>query len=185
MSTAIRIDPLPPEAAADGATMSAVSDLINRVYQVAEDGLWVDGAARTNPAEVAALTGAGEIVVARVDGRLVGSVRVRVLGGELSEFGMLVSAPEDRGTGVGRELMRFAERQSRAGGRFVMQLELLVPREWSHPSKEFLAGWYGRLGYRPARVGTIAEDYPDLAPLLATPCDLRIYRKDLREYPDR
>ena len=181
----MNIDRLPPEAAADGATMSAVSDLINRVYKVAEDGLWVDGAARTNPAEVAALTRAGEIVVARVDGRLVGSVRIRVLGDELSEFGMLVSAPEDRGTGVGRELVRFAERQSRSGGRHVMRLELLVPREWSHPSKEFLAGWYGRLGYRLTSVGTVDEAYPELAPLLATPCDFRIYHKDLREYPDR
>lgn len=185
MSTGVLVGTLPPEAAADGATMSAVSDLINRVYKVAEDGLWVDGAARTNPAEVAALARTGEIVVARVSGRLVGSVRLRALGDELSEFGMLVSAPEDRGTGVGRELVRFAERQSRAGGRYVMQLELLVPREWSHPSKEFLAGWYGRLGYRLVRVGTVDEAYPDLAPLLATPCDFRTYHRDLREYPDR
>jgi GNAT superfamily N-acetyltransferase len=184
MSTAIRIDPLPPEAAADGATMSAISDLINRVYEVAEDGLWTDGAARTNPAEVAGLTRAGEIVVAGVAGRLAGSVRVRVLDDDLSEFGMLVSAPEDRGTGVGRELVRFAERQSRAGGRYVMQLELLVPREWAHPSKEFLAGWYGRLGYRLVGFGTVDEVYPDLAPLLATPADFRVYRKDLREYRD-
>src|SRR3954451_11073220 len=73
----MNIDRLPPEAADDGATMSAISDLINRVYKVAEDGLWTDGAARTSPAEVAELTRAGEIVVARMAGRLAGSVRVR------------------------------------------------------------------------------------------------------------
>jgi hypothetical protein len=28
-----------------------------------------------------------------------------------------------------------------------MQLELLVPRDWRHPSKEFLKSWYGRRGY--------------------------------------
>jgi GNAT superfamily N-acetyltransferase len=179
----MEIGRLPPEAAADGAAMSAIGDLINRVYEVAEDGLWIDGAARTNPAEVAELTRAGEIVVARVAGRLAGSMRLRVLGDDVSEFGMLVSAPEDRGTGVGRELVRFAERQGRAGGRYVMQLELLVPREWSHPSKEFLAGWYGRLGYRLVGVGTVDEVHPDLAPLLATPADFRTYRKELREYP--
>jgi GNAT superfamily N-acetyltransferase len=181
----IDVDWLPAEAAEDGATMAAISDLINRVYEVAEQGLWVDGAARTTPAEVAALTRAGEIVVARVDGRLAGSVRLRVLGDDLSEFGMLVSAPEHRSIGIGRELVRFAERQSRAGGRYVMQLEVLVPREWSHPSKEFLAGWYGRLGYGLVRVGTVDEAYPELAPLLATPCDFRIYHKDLREYLNR
>jgi GNAT superfamily N-acetyltransferase len=181
----MNIDRLPPEAADDGATMSAISDLINRVYKVAEDGLWTDGAARTSPAEVAELTRSGEIVVARVAGRLAGSIRLRALGDDLSEFGMLVSAPEDRGTGVGRELVRFAERQSRATGRYVRQRELLVPREWSHPSKEFLAGWYGRLGYRLVSVDTVDEAYPDLAPLLATPADFRIYRKELREYSNR
>jgi hypothetical protein len=60
-----------------------------------------------------------------------------------------------------------------------MQLEVLVPRTWSHPTKEFLAEWYPRLGYRKVRVGTIDESYPDLAPLLATPCDFVIYRKEL------
>jgi hypothetical protein len=29
-----------------------------------------------------------------------------------------------------------------------MQLEVLVPRQWSHRSKEFLKAWYTRIGYR-------------------------------------
>ena len=96
-----------------------------------------------------------------------------------SEFGMLAAAPAHRGTGVGRQLVAFAERDSLDTGRAVMQLELLVPRLWNHPSKEFLAGWYGRLGYAVVRTGTIDESYPHLAPLLATPCDYLIYRRDL------
>jgi GNAT superfamily N-acetyltransferase len=176
------IDRLAPAAAADRAAMSAVSDLINKVYEVAEDGLWRAGTERTNPAEVTALTRAGELAVARVAGRLAGCVRVRRLDGELGEFGMLAAAPEHRGTGVGRELVRFAEEHAR---RPVMRLELLVPRERSHPSREFLAGWYRRLGYRPVRVDTVAEAHPYLTPRLATPCDFHVYHKDLREYPNR
>ena len=61
-----------------------------------------------------------------------------------------------------------------------MQLELLVPRHWAHPSKEFLKAWYGRLGYRHVRTATIEDGYPHLAPLLATPCDLQVHRKALR-----
>jgi len=60
-----------------------------------------------------------------------------------------------------------------------MQLEVLVPRQWSHPSKEFLKAWYTRLGYRPVRTGQVEESYPELAPLLATPCDFVIYHKSL------
>ena len=36
-----------------------------------------------------------------------------------------------------------------------MQLELLVPRGWSHPTEQFLATWYTRIGYRVTRTGTI------------------------------
>ena len=60
-----------------------------------------------------------------------------------------------------------------------MQLELLEPRDWTHPTKQFLAEWYSRMGYRIVRTGTMDEAYPELAPLLATPCDFVIYRKDL------
>jgi hypothetical protein len=64
-----------------------------------------------------------------------------------------------------------------------MQLEVLVPREWTHPSKKFVTEWYTRSGYRVTRTGTLEEDYPHLAPLLATPCDFVIYHKDLTGQP--
>ena len=60
-----------------------------------------------------------------------------------------------------------------------MQLQVLGLRRWSHPSREFLTGGYTRIGYQPARTGAIDEVYPDLAPLLAAPCDFVIYRKNL------
>jgi Acetyltransferase (GNAT) family len=88
-----------------------------------------------------------------------------------------------RGTGVGRELVRFAERWGREQGMDTMQLEVLVPRQWAHPSKEFLKAWYTRVGYRPVRTGQFEESYPELAPLLATPCDFVIYHKDLPASP--
>ena len=58
-----------------------------------------------------------------------------------------------------------------------MQLELL--ERGTGPTKQFLAEWYSRMGYRIVRTGTMDEAYPELAPLLATPCDFVIYRKDL------
>jgi GNAT superfamily N-acetyltransferase len=161
----------------DAQLVGRLADLINRVYAVAEAGLWVDGAKRTTPDEVAELIAAGEIAVARRDGAVVGSVRVRDVAADASEFGMLVAAFEQRGTGVGRGLVEFAERRARERGRRAMQLELLVPREWQHPSKEFLKEWYGRIGYGVIRTGSMAEANPHLAPMLATPCDLLGYEK--------
>jgi GNAT superfamily N-acetyltransferase len=159
--------------------MERITDLTNEVYAVAEDGLWTEGATRTSLDEVAELTRAGELAVARLGGRVVGSVRVQRLDERTGEFGMLVADPAHRGVGIGRELVRFAEGTCRAEGLRAMQLELLVPREWTHPTKVFLDAWYTRIGYRVARTGTIDEAYPALAPLLATPCDFVIYRKAL------
>ena len=177
MATAIEV--LPAAAAADGELVGEIADLVNRVYAVAEEGLWVDGFARTNPTEMAELISAGEIALSRQGGEIVGSVRVQRLEDGEGEFGMLVADPDHRGAGIGRDLLTFAEGLSRERGSTHMQLELLVPRHWKHPNKEFLHAWYTRIGYRPVRSGTIDEQYPHLAPLLATPCDFVIYRKEL------
>jgi GNAT superfamily N-acetyltransferase len=179
----IEIELLPAAVSDDATLMQRIADLTNEVYAVAEDGLWIDGATRTTVDEVAELTRAGQIAVARLGGRVVGCVRVQRLDEGTGEFGMLAADPAHRGAGVGRELVVFAERKCRSEGLRTMRLELLVPRGWTHPMKEFLAGWYTRIGYRVARAGTIDEAYPALAPLLATPCDFVIYHKDLTAGP--
>ncbi len=154
--------------------------LINAAYEVAEKGLWVPGTPRTDEGEVAGYVRAGELAVAESpDGVIVGAIRLHQLDARTCEFGMLAASPDHQGTGVGRALVRFAERHARHLGCVVMQLELLVPREWVHPSKEFLDRWYTRIGYRPVRTGAIEEFYPSLAPLLATECDFVIYHKTL------
>jgi GNAT superfamily N-acetyltransferase len=164
----------------DVALAAELSDLVNDVYAVAESGMWVDGANRTSADEMRTYIVAGEIYVARdVDGQIVGSVRWQDVAPGVSEFGILVSARDRRGLGIGRALLDDIERRGRDRGLDAMQLELLVPRDWSHPSKEFLTAWYGRRGYRIVRTAALEDNYPHLAPLLATPCDLQIHRKTL------
>jgi len=170
---------LPPAVADDAALTAELTDLINGVYAVAEEGLWVDGASRTTVERVTGIVRAGQFAVARAAGQLVGCVRVQFFGDGVGEFGMLAVVPSRRGTGVGSDLVRFAERAAQREGCGAMQLEVLVPRGWSHPSKEFLTDWYTRSGYKLARVGAIEESYPELAPLLGTPCDYMIYRRAL------
>jgi len=175
----IEIQLLPAAESENAQLMARITELTNQVYAVAEDGLWTDGATRTTLDEVVELTGAGQIAVARLSGRVVGCVRIQRLEESTGEFGMLAADPAHRGVGVGRELVRFSERKSRGDGVRSMQLELLVPRGWTHPTKAFLTAWYTRMGYRVARTGAIDEAYPALAPLLATLCDFVIYHKRL------
>jgi GNAT superfamily N-acetyltransferase len=98
---------------------------------------------------------------------------------------LLVAATDQRGTGIGRALLAFAEQQSRARGLRANQLELLVPRAWRHPSKEFLKAWYLRAGYRLIRTGRFDDAHPHLAPLLATECDLTVYEKPFQPHANQ
>jgi GNAT superfamily N-acetyltransferase len=179
------IEMLVARASTDDGLVGELCGLVNQVYATAEAGLWVDGAARTTPEEMAGLIAAGEIAVARSfrgdasDDQIVGVVRVQQIDELTGEFGMLMADPAHRGEGIGRDLVRFAEERFHRRGVPTMQLELLVPRDWTHPTKEFLDAWYTRIGYRPVRTGSIDDDYPHLAPLLATPCDFVIYHKAL------
>lgn len=166
-------------AVVDAALTAEVVDLVNRVYADAEKGIWQDGADRTDGPEVVAMLLAGELAVARLAGRLVGCVRIQRLGDDLAELGMLVASPEHRGVGIGRTLVAFAEDWARREGLARMQLEVLAPREWTHPVKEFLHDWYTRIGYRQVRTGRFADAYPALAPRLATTCNFTIYHKPL------
>lgn len=159
--------------------VTTLTPLVNEVYAEAEKGLWLAGATRTTVEEMGELIEAGEIFVARRSGELAGCVGVRRLATGEGEFGLLVADPKQRGTGVGRDLVQFAEDKCRRDGMTTMQLELLVPKDWTHPSKEFLAGWYTRIGYRVVTTGSFTESYPTLAPLLATPCNFAIYHKEL------
>src|SRR5690242_583257 len=163
----------------DTALVALLADLINDVYAVAEQGLWRDDATRTTAPQLAQLIEAREIAVARVDGEIAGAVHVHAVSDGPGLFGMLAVGPEHRGAGVGRELVEFAERHCRDRGRAAMQLELLVPRTWRHPTKVFLDGWYRRLGYRVVRRTTLDENYPELVPMLATECELLVYEKPL------
>ena len=181
MATAKALDiaMLPASAWADSQLMAVLNDLINDVYAVAEEGLWVPGAARTTMARVAELAHRGQLAVAWMDGQIVGCIRIQLPEHGIGEFGMLAVVPAHRGIGVGRDLVRFAEQAALDEGCDTMQLEVLVPRGCSHPSKDFLISWYTRAGYRQVRVGAIEESYPELAPLLAAACDYVIYHKRL------
>ena len=170
---------LPGAAAGDARLMATLAELINDVYAAAEAGLWTDGVARTTVGEVTETVRAGQLAVASASGLILGCVWIHFVAAGVAEFGMLAVVPARRGTGLGRELVQFAERVARERQCVTMQLEVLVPREWTHPSKELLIGWYSRIGYQRHRADAIEECYPRLAPLLAAPCDFVTYRKDL------
>jgi GNAT superfamily N-acetyltransferase len=155
-------------------------ELINRAYAVGEVGLWIDDFdGRTDEAEIAAAISAGQMLVARVEGRLVGCLRTRALDSTMSDIGLIGVHPDAWGAGTGRALVDFAEDLARSRGATTMRLELLVPRTGSHPDKERLRAWYTRRGYSVVATIPFEVYVPQAAPLLGTPGDILLFEKPL------
>jgi GNAT superfamily N-acetyltransferase len=170
---------LAPDEARDEVLVEELVRLINAAYAVGEAGLWLEGATRTEPDEIAEAIRSGGMLAATLAGRLVGCAYVRPLDAATADLGLISAAPDQWGIGIGRELVRSAEELMRLDGVTTMQLELLVPKGWAHPEKERLRSWYTRLGYRVARSAPFEEVAAHLASHLATPCEFLIFRKRL------
>ena len=169
--------PIQSDLGAD--SIKRLSDLINEVYDDAESGMWKRKGTRTNVAEVGRLLRAQALILAEIDGALVGSVNVNLMGNGVGEFGMLVADLGQRGKGIGSVLVDRAESWARDRACHTMRLELLTPRNWTHPSKEFLKKWYSRIGYKPRATEAFEILHPELVPELATECDFTVWHKSL------
>jgi GNAT superfamily N-acetyltransferase len=169
--------PIESDLGADN--IKRLSELINEVYDDAESGMWKRKGTRTNPTEVERLLRAQALILAEIDGVLVGSVNVNLMGNGVGEFGMLVADPKYRGKGIGSALVKHAERWAREQACHTMRLEILTPRHWTHPSKNFLRQWYSRIGYTPQLTEPFESMYPELVPELATECDFTVWYKSL------
>ena len=180
------IDFLPTAAANDKAIINRLVEIVNAVYAETEGDLMVDNYERTNAEEIGGYVAAGELVKASLPGvtdlspsSIVGCIRVQRQSDTHGGLGAMAIVPEHRGGGSGRDMVRFAEAHCRSQGLKVMQLELLFPKEFEHPFKQRLAGWYGRMGYELVRLGDFMEDYPRSAKQLKVDVEYRVFEKKL------
>jgi GNAT superfamily N-acetyltransferase len=169
----------PVAADLEAANVERLSGLINEVYDDAESGMWKRKGTRTHPAEVERLLRGRALILAEIDGLVVGSVNVNLLGDGVGEFGMLVADRRFRGVGIGSALVEQAEGWARQQGCHTMRLEILTPRHWTHPSKTFLQQWYSRIGYAPHATEPLEAMHPELVPELTTECDFTVWHKFL------
>ncbi|MDG1995828.1 MAG: GNAT family N-acetyltransferase [Emcibacteraceae bacterium] len=167
-------------ADATGDITSNLVTLINAVYQEVECDMWKpDNTGRTNAQEVGKFLKDGLIFIAEINYEIVGSAKIQHIDDQTLAFGMLVANPDIRGKGIGRELVSKCESYARENGYTTMQLELLTPRHWKNPSKEFLKIWYDRIGYKPTKTRPFEEISPHRMNEFATDCDFTIWQKAL------
>ncbi|GGE35899.1 GNAT family N-acetyltransferase [Pullulanibacillus camelliae] len=175
----IEIQMLPCNASTNSVNMEHITNIVNRSFAASEEGIWMNGADRTTVKKIAEFTNSGEIAVARFKGRIVGCVRVQRIDEGTGEFGMLAVDGAYQRNGIARELVRFAEQKCQNEYLRKMQLELLIPCEFSHPSKVFLENWYHRIGYHRVYEESFDASYPRLARMLAVPCKFIVFQKRL------
>jgi GNAT superfamily N-acetyltransferase len=170
---------LDPDHARDEVLVGELVDLVNAAYAVGEAGLWIEGTTRTGRGEIAEAIRSGGVLAAGFEGRLVGCAYLRPLDAHTADLGLISTAPDRWGNGIGRRLVRSAEELMRSRGVTTMQLELLVPKGWVHPEKDRLHGWYARLGYEVVRSAPFEQVAAHLTSELAVPCEFLIFRKPL------
>ena len=175
---------LPPLASQNAALVKHLTDLINLVYRISEEGIWKTGENRTNVTEMIEFINAKEIVIVYFSSggedvppveSLIGCCRFHRLDSQTSDFGMLALSTQYRSLGVGSTLVTYLESHSLPN----LQCELLFPSPVEQPWKRRLANWYEKLGFRCIELGDFKVHYPHLEPFLAVPCEYRIYRKVL------
>lgn len=153
--------------------------MINQVYQESEGDIWKAEHERISLPRMLEIIAKGELLLAVTDSEICGCIHLEPMDDVMAKFKMLVANPKFKGQGIGSMLVNYAEEVARVNGANKMQLELLVPTEFSHPDKVFLKNWYTRIGYQ--KIAEHAVDYADarLSALLKTGCVAEIYHKIL------
>lgn len=180
MTQMIEIQMLSRDSSTHIKKMVHIKNLVNRVYKIAEKGLYAPGTDRTSVEETKEFTRNGEIAVARLNRKIVGCIRIRRLDETIGEFGMLAVDSPYQKNGIGRELIRFAEQHFQKDRFHKIQLELLVPVTCTHPDKVFVKNWYTRIGYTPVNRVSVKDLYPKFSDALVKPCEFIVFQKSLK-----
>lgn len=161
-------------------TINRLLELINAVYDETESDLWKPTTSgRTYAGEIEGFVKEKQMFIAFENDEIVGAVKFAPVDEKTLEFGMLAADVKMRGKGLGRDLVNIVENYARGNGYTTMQLELLTPRHWKNPAKEFLKGWYSRIGYIPEKTKPFDEVSPHRMDEFATDCDFTVWLKKL------
>ncbi len=125
----------------------AYSILIN-AYAQTESEIWGENYVRISREEYEGLIDKGEIFFSFKDKQVNGCIQITNPEEKVFSFGLLAIDFTQKGEGIGKKLILFAEEYALKNGGNKMILEILKPRDFEVPFKIFLHQWYSDLGYQ-------------------------------------
>ncbi len=165
------------------AQLEQLHQIINATYISSERDFWKEGYERIGLNELRHCIQQENLLVAFEEENVVGCVRVGVTsnGREqgIGEFSMLCVDFAARGKGIASKLVEQAEQWTLNQKLNSIQLQLLLPMQFTHSDKEMLKAWYGNIGYKCVREARFADFHPELIPIMKIDCVFEVWEKQL------
>jgi GNAT superfamily N-acetyltransferase len=137
-------------------------ELVVHAYAETEKEIWGDHYVRIEQNEFLNLLEKGELLIAKYEGEIVGSIHFYLVDQNTYGFGLLNVDFNHLGKGIGQKLIKAAEEEAKNRGAKQMKLDILRPLDVKAPFKDWLATYYRSLGYR--HIKTIG--FLEIEPLL-------------------
>jgi len=175
-----------------------ITSLVNESYLMGESGMWIEGALRTNIAEIQELVLQERIIVAFDQQKLLGCIKITKQD-DILEFGQLAVSKDSMRQGVATQLIQYVENYARKEGFSTIRFEILYPANefeqilnesesidmWNPhvpawKKKALLHKIYMKMNYKKSNIGDMSEfalDYPQLVASLAVACKYVVYEK--------
>ena len=163
--------------------ISRTHEILRYAYAITEIEIWGENYSRVSIDEFKELIRRQEIILARIENIIIGSIHTFKLNTDTFSFGLLSVDFEQKGNGIGRMLISAAEQRAIDSGASFMDLEILKSRDTEVPIKKVLHDWYLRLGYVYTDTFSFIERKPDKqekAKSLIAPAVFDCYRKRLK-----
>ena len=137
-----------------------VQNLINKVYEQSEYGLWKDDHIRITKEKVREIISKqGFYILKDNNGKIIACIHLKKREDGHFEIGLLAVSESHRRKGLGSQLIEELEKKTEEMGKSSIYLRVLRPIENSHKGKKGLAQWYKiRHGYKQNALVPVSED---------------------------
>lgn len=136
-------------------------EIVVAAYANTEKEIWGEGYIRMSKEDFQKYVELDEILMALLDGEIVGGIRYFPLKEGTWSFSLLGAAVDQTGKGIGRALIDAVEEKVAKKGADRIHIEVLRAEALDVESKTILSNWYQRLGYELTKTIDVFEVYND------------------------